>query len=245
MSIAAVRVLSTGFMITLATAGLARERLREDFEQVVPFNPGGSFRVENRNGDIEIATWGRSSVRIQAEKTAKNEEGLRNVAVRIQGSGDDVSVETLYQGRRNHGEVSYRILLPEEARVSVATANGEVTVRGIRGRVDAHSVNGAVTVEDVSGEIDAETTNGSIRAAYQKAVDGTHRFSTTNGSIRIYLPPDAGGEIDAETVNGGIDVNFPVTLTRTGRRHLRGTFGSGASAFEVSTVNGSVKFLAN
>lgn len=243
MSIAA-RVL--GACITLvATTGLAREQAREDFEQVVPFNPGGTFRVENRNGDIEIATWGESSVRIQAEKTAKNQEWLENVEIQIEGSGDAVSVETVYHGSRNHGEVSYRILLPVEARVSVATANGEVTVRGIHGRVDAHSVNGAVTVEDVSGEIDAETTNGSIRAAYQKAVDGTHRFSTTNGSVRIYLPADAGGQIDAETVNGSIDVNFPVTLTRTSRRHLRGTFGSGASAFEVSTVNGSVKFLTN
>jgi DUF4097 and DUF4098 domain-containing protein YvlB len=245
MSIAAARVLCASFILAAAATGLAQERLREDFEQVVPFNPGGSFRIENRNGDIEIATWGESSVRIEAEKTAKDEEGLENVEIQIQGSGSDVSVETLYHGRRNHGEVSYRILLPEEAQVSVATANGEVIVRGIRGRVDAHSVNGAVTVEDVSGEIDAETTNGSIRATYEKAAEGTHRFSTTNGSIRIYLPSGAGGEIDAETVNGGIDVNFPVTLTRTSRRHLRGTFGNGGSAFQVSTVNGSVKFLTN
>jgi DUF4097 and DUF4098 domain-containing protein YvlB len=245
MSISAGRVLWVSFVLSAATPGLAREQVREAFEQVVPFNPGGSFRIKNGNGDIEISTWGEPSVRIQAEKTAKNEEGLANVEIQIQGSGDDVSVETIYQGRRNHGEVSYRILLPAEARVSVATSNGEVIVRGIHGTVAARSVNGAVTVEDVSGEIDAETTNGSIRAAYQKVVDGTHRFSTTNGSVRIYLPSGAGGEIDADTVNGSIDVNFPVTLTRSSRRHLRGTFGSGASAFEVSTVNGSVKFLTN
>jgi DUF4097 and DUF4098 domain-containing protein YvlB len=245
MSIASARVLCISVVLAAAATGLAREQVREDFEQVVPFNPGGSLRVENRNGDIEIATWGESSVRIQAEKTAKDDEGLENVEIQIQGSGDNVSVETVYHGRRNHGEVSYRIFLPQEAQVSVATANGEVVVRGIRGRVDAHSVNGAVTVENVSGEIDAETTNGSIRAAYENVVDGTHRFSTTNGSVRIYLPSDAGGAIDAETVNGSIDVNFPVALTRTSRRHMRGTFGSGASTFEVSTVNGSVKFLTN
>jgi DUF4097 and DUF4098 domain-containing protein YvlB len=241
MSISAARALA----LVLLTSGFAFAQLREDFERTIPFNRGGSFRIENRNGDIEVATWNESSVKIQAEKTAKSEEGLKSLEIRVEGSGDNVSVETVYRGWRNHGEVSYRILLPEEARVSVATANGEVTVRGIHGRVEAHSVNGAVTVEEVEGAIDAETTNGSIRAGYRKAADGTHRFSTTNGSVRIYLPADAGGEIDAETVNGSIDVDFPITLTRTSRRHVKGSFGAGASAFEVSTVNGSVKFLTN
>ena len=36
-----------------------------------------------------------------------------------------------------------------------------------------------------------------------------------------------------------------MTVTRSGRRHLEGSFGSGASAFEIETVNGSVKLLPN
>jgi DUF4097 and DUF4098 domain-containing protein YvlB len=46
-------------------------------------------------------------------------------------------------------------------------------------------------------------------------------------------------------MNGSIDVDFPMNLTRTSRRHVRGSFGSGSSDFAVSTVNGSVTILAN
>jgi DUF4097 and DUF4098 domain-containing protein YvlB len=106
-------------------------------------------------------------------------------------------------------------------------------------------VNGALRIEDIAGEIEAETTNGSIRASYQTVEGGRHRFETTNGEVRVYLPADAGGDIDAETVNGSIEVNFPMNLTRTSRRHMQGSFGSGSSSFEVSTVNGSVTILPN
>jgi DUF4097 and DUF4098 domain-containing protein YvlB len=61
----------------------------------------------------------------------------------------------------------------------------------------------------------------------------------------VYLPADAGGDIEAETVNGSIEVDFPMNLTRTTRHHVRGSFGSGSSSFEVSTVNGSVTVQPN
>ncbi|MGH9318477.1 MAG: DUF4097 family beta strand repeat-containing protein [Vicinamibacteria bacterium] len=230
-------------LLLLATT--AESRVRESFEQVVAFNPGGSFRIENGNGSIEIGAWNESSVKIEAEKEAKTEEGLRNLEIVIEGSGDSVSVKTVHHRGRDHGSVSYRILLPAEAELAVSTANGEVSVRGIQGRVEAQSVNGAVTVEDITGSIEAETTNGAIRASYQSVSEGPQRFETTNGSVRVYLPADAGGELDAETVNGSIEVDFPMNLTRTSRRHIRGSFGGGGSAFEVSTVNGSVKILSN
>lgn len=237
------------FVLGLAVAGSAFAKVSEDFERVVPFHPGGSFRIENQNGSIEVATWNEPNVKIVARKTAANEEGLKNLEIVVEGSGDEVSVRTIHRrqgwGWGSGGEVSYRVLLPAVARVRVTTANGGVDVSGIHGRVEAESVNGSVQVDDVEGEIEAETTNGNIRASYGQAADGTHRFETTNGSVRISLPPDAGGELDAETVNGSIEVAFPTTLVRSSRRHVRGHFGSGTSSIKVTTVNGSVQILSH
>lgn len=229
--------------ILLATG--AEASVREHFEQTVAFTPGGVFSIENQNGSIEIEVGNESSVRIEAEKEAKTEDGLRNLEIVVEGTGDRVSVRTVHHSRRDSGGVSYRILLPAEAQVVVSTVNGEVSVRGIHGRVQAESVNGALRIEDVAGEIEAETTNGSIRASYQSVEEGRHRFETTNGEVRVYLPADAGGDLDAETMNGSIEVDFPMNLTRTSRRHIQGSFGSGSSSFEVSTVNGSVTILPN
>jgi len=233
-----------GLLRVLLAAG-AEASVREHFEQTVAFNPGGVFSIENQNGSIEIEVGNESSVRIEAEKEAKTEDGLRDLEIVVEGSGDRVSVRTVQHSRRGSGGVSYRIVLPAEAQIMVSTANGEVSVTGIHGRVQAESVNGALRIEDIAGEIEAETTNGSIRASYQRVEGGRHRFETTNGEVRVYLPADAGGDIEAETVNGSIEVDFPMNLTRTSRHHVRGSFGSGSSSFEVSTVNGSVTFLPN
>ena len=233
-----------GLLGVLLAAG-AEASVREHFAQTVAFNPGGVFSIENQNGSIEIEVGSDSSVRIEAEKEAKTEDGLRDLEIVVEGSGNSVSVRTVQHSRRGSGGVSYRIVLPAEAQILVSTANGEVSITGIEGRVQAESVNGALRIEDITGEIEAETTNGSIRASYRTVEGGRHRFETTNGEVRVYLPADAGGDLDAETMNGSIEVDFPMNLTRTSRRHIRGTFGSGGSSFEISTVNGSVTVLPN
>jgi DUF4097 and DUF4098 domain-containing protein YvlB len=225
--------------------GGAEASVRERFEKTVAFNPGGSFVIGNQNGSIDISVGAERAARIEAVKEAKSEEALKDIDIEIEGSGDRVSVRTVHGGRRNSGGVDYRIVLPSEAQVAVTTANGEVTVTGIRGRVEAESVNGELRIEDIEGWIEAETTNGSIRASYRRVDGGRHRFETTNGEVRVYLPKDAGGDLDAETVNGSIEVDFPMSLTRSGRHHVRGSFGTGSSSFSISTVNGSVTLLPN
>jgi Toastrack DUF4097 len=251
MSIPRTRLMIAGLAVGLAVGNVAFAafaKVSEDFERVVPFDPGGSFGIENQNGSIDIATWSESKVKIVARKTASSDDALKDLEILVEGSGNNVSVRTLYHrhaGWGRGGEVSYHVLLPAEAHLTVKTVNGAVTVAGTHGRVEAESVNGAVQLDDIEGEIQAETTNGSIRASYDKAPGGTHRFETTNGSVQISLPANTGGELDAETVNGSIETEIPITLVGSSRRHVRGTFGSGSGSFKVSTVNGSVKILSN
>ncbi len=168
---------------------------RETFERTLPFNPGGEFRVENVNGSITIETWNESSVRIEAEKVANSTEDLRKIEIVVRGEGDRVEVTTRFPrnlfGRGNR-HVDYHIYLPVEATVDAETVNGQVDIEGIHGRVEASSVNGGIQVYDVAGEMDVSTTNGSIKARYEEATDGRHRFSTTNGSVTVTLPDGAG-----------------------------------------------------
>ena len=243
--------LSTWLTVALVSASVTRTpdasaKAREDFEKVVPFSSGGHFSIKNDNGSITIKTWNENSIRIEAEKTAKNEEYLKDIEINVEGSGDSVSVETVHHRRNNRGSVSYTITLPVEANVDARTANGSVNVKGVHGHLEVRSVNGSLKLEDIAGDIEAKTTNGSIRARYTQATKGRHSFHTTNGSVRIYLPAGAGGELDAQTVNGSITTDFPTTVTRVSRRHLKGSFGSGGGAsYEIETVNGSVKILEN
>jgi DUF4097 and DUF4098 domain-containing protein YvlB len=219
---------------------------RDHFEETVDFTPGGTFRLDNVNGEVVIETWERSEVRIEAEKAAASERTLREIQIQIDRLGDQVEVRTRFPRRRSFfgrmGKVDYRIRVPAEARVDVETVNGKLQVEGIRGRVKASTVNGSIEIEDVAGEAEVATVNGSIRARYLEVdPDGRNRFSTTNGSVRLRLPPDVSGDFEARTVNGSIQTDFPLEVSGKLGRRLRGRLGEGRGSFEISTVNGSVR----
>lgn len=229
-------------------AGVAEAKVRESFEQTVPFDATGHFSIENVNGSITIETWNDGAVQIRAEKIADSEESLRDIDIEISGSGDRVRVKT-YLPKSRRGEsraVEYHVMIPATAKVDVETVNGKVEVFGVQGPLNAATVNGSVEVEGLGSQADVSTTNGSIKAHYSDTVDGDHSFSTTNGSVTLYLPDGASGELDASTVNGSITTDFPATVNRLSKRRLKGSFGGGGgSHFEISTVNGSVKIRKN
>lgn len=219
---------------------------RDRFEDTVKFEPGGTFRLENVNGEVLIETWDRPEVSIEAEKAASSERVLKEIDVEVDRLGDQVEVRTRFPRRRSFfgrmGKVDYRIRMPTEARVDVETVNGKVRVEGIRGRVKASTVNGAIEIDDAAGEVEVSTVNGSIKARYLDVdKDGRNRFSTTNGSVRLELPPGVSGDFEARTVNGSIETDFPLEVTGKVGRRLRGRLGEGRGSFEISTVNGSVR----
>jgi DUF4097 and DUF4098 domain-containing protein YvlB len=221
---------------------------RDHFERDVAFEPGGTFRLENVNGSVVIETWDQAQIRIEADKRAPSERLLEEIEIDVEQVGDLVEVKTRlprrFLGFGQPGKVDYRIRLPRHVRADVETVNGKLEVEGVRGRLQASTVNGSVALRDVGGEVEASTVNGSIEAHYAEvASDGAHRFSTTNGGVRLYLPPDVGGAFEARTVNGSIETDFPLEVKgRVGKR-LEGRLGEGRGSFRVTTVNGSVRLI--
>jgi DUF4097 and DUF4098 domain-containing protein YvlB len=224
---------------------------REHVEETRAFKPGGTFRLENVNGTVTIETWDQESVLIEADKAANSEKALDAIEIEIDGENDWVEVKTRHPRSRSFfgsgGKVDYHIKLPVLASVQVETVNGRLDVDGIQGQVRASTVNGSVAISDVSGEMEGSTVNGSIEAHYSVVdPDGRLRFSTTNGSVTLYLPSDASGEFEASTVNGRIKTDFPFDVTgKIGRRRLQGRLGDGKGTFDISTVNGSVSILGS
>ncbi len=219
------------------------------FEKTVSFDSGGRFRLDNVNGRIEIETWEKPEVRIEAEESASNQSLLDRVRIAVRGEGSRVEVhtETPHGGWFLGGgstKVDYRVRVPKPAHVEVKTVNGLVRVDGVTGSVRAETVNGAVRIEEASGPVEAKTVNGSIQADYRDPGDGRHAFSTVNGAVTLYLPESARGYVNARTVNGRITTDFPLQASsKPGRRRLQGRLGEGGGIFEVHTINGTVRLL--
>ena len=176
--------LSTWLTVALVSASVTRApdasaKAREDFEKVVPFSSGGHFSIKNDNGSITIKTWNENSIRIEAEKTAKNEEYLKDIEIHVEGSGDSVSVETVHHRRNNRGSVSYTITLPVEANVDARTANGSVNVKGVHGHLEVRSVNGTLKLEDIAGDIERPKRRTAASARTSRYTQATPRKGGT------------------------------------------------------------------
>jgi DUF4097 and DUF4098 domain-containing protein YvlB len=210
-------------------------------------DPGGRFSLENVNGRVTLTTWDEPRVRIEADRAARSEAGLRELRIEIEGEGPRVSVRTrMPRGLRfggNRGRVDYHVTVPAGAEVRVSTVNGRIEIEGVAGAVRASTTNGGVEITGAGGEVDASVVNGRIEARYRVLdPDAHHRFSVTNGSIAVAVPEGQGGRLEARTVNGGVDSDLDLESTeRTSRRRLQGRLGSGRGSLELSTVNGGIR----
>jgi hypothetical protein len=223
-------------------------RTTQSVVETRPLDPGGTFRLENTNGYVEVHTWAEPRVKIEAEKSGSRWT-VENTRVEILGEGDRITVETRQPRQQwmfgRSGKVDYHVTVPENARVEIETTNGRVRIEGATGRVRAATTNGGVEVDDAAGIVEASSTNGGVKVAFRRSpAEGESRISTTNGSVTLTLPPDASGAFEASTVNGGINTDFPLTVSGgVGGRRLRGQLGEGRARFELRTVNGGVRII--
>ncbi len=223
------------------------EDVRETFETTVQLDLDGRLAIENTNGSIQIETWDRDEVHIEARKSASSARALDRLEIEVEGEGRRVDVRTRFRGLGwwgSGGEVEYRLRVPETADVEAETVNGMVRIESLAGDAHAKTVNGGVRVDDCEGAVEAGTVNGHVEVHYGDVSGGKeHDFATVNGAVDVYLPSDVEGRFSARTVNGSIKTDFPLTvhgMKVVGPKWVDETIGKGGAEFSFNTVNGSI-----
>jgi DUF4097 and DUF4098 domain-containing protein YvlB len=212
--------------------------------KTLPFAQGGTLRIENVNGSVEIRGWDREEIEIRAVKSASRSADLDLVQVEIKPAAGRVEIETQYPADQGVDvSVEYLIRVPRHIVVeNAATVNGAVRVSGVEGSGDLRTVNGDVEVSEAGGGFNARTTNGSIREELQSYSAKPLALETMNGSVLVALPADSGAEIDAQSMNGEIRTQRPVLLKGSfARGSFRGKLGAGGAPLRIRTVNGAIQ----
>ena len=219
-------------LLTLASGALAALALVQQIDTTVPAQTGQRLVVDSYGGEIDVKTWGRNAVRVEADPSSRT-------AVEVSSSSGAVSVRT--EGRRGPpSQVDFTITVPAwmgldlsgvytdvkvtgvrapitvetvqgevdvnggEGTVSLRSVQGHVILRGAKGRIDVHSVNEDVRVFDASGEITAETVNGEV---VLERVDATSlEAETVNGDLAYDGPLRSGGRYTLSSHNGDVTI---------------------------------------
>ena len=226
-------------------------KFTEPFAQSGAFAATGRVSLENVNGNVDIVAWDKNEILIEGEKSAKTDEELKLIDLKIDLSDSRASIVMklpkrpggFFNGGNIRAAVRFKLTVPVTAVLEkINTVNSGIAIDGVRGAVNAETVNGGIHAKNLGSAAKLETVNGSIKADFATLAAGQKiSAETVNGRIVIRVPKDAGLEFHAETVNGGIDCDFPVTLNGKKHRHeLSGKIGDGRATLHAETVNGSI-----
>ena len=156
-------------------------------KQRFEFESKGRLLVRNVSGDTEIEAWDKSTILFD-----RDEGGLWKANERA----------GMIMAKVLSGDL--RVKVPRRTGLDVNSVSGDISVRGVAGKLEAKTVSGDVELRDVSEAVDISTTSGDIKT---RDIDGKCHIMTVSGDIDLGFRRDLAGLV--ETRSGGIDVWVP------------------------------------
>lgn len=193
----------------LAGSLAARDTYEEKFDRTEALDRNGRVSLENISGTIEVRSWDKAEVRIDALKVSKAssrdqaKENAGLVRIEVVKEGGVLRIETKYPERRFRGNnlsvsVNYVLTIPDQASLRVKNVSGDIDVQKIGGDLDIDEVSGGVRIAGAAKTVDCKTVSGGITL---RGAGGAVSLKAVSGGIRA---EDVKGSIEAETVSGGI-----------------------------------------
>jgi len=257
-------------LLVLASCGqqILGAAVKEQVDKTLPLEAGGSFALENVNGDIKVTLGKPGEVRIHADKTvraldeAQAKESLSRLEVAITAAPGHISVETRYpkpqgifSGIGPSGSVDYTVQIPPGTSLTLTNVNGAISVEAPGCDVSCETTNGhlgiaacdALKAATVNGHIEfkaqnvdeVSSTNGHIEGALLSLKPLGGKIETVNGHVTLTLPAGIAVRIEAENVHGDVASGFPGVSED--KHTLSGDLNGGGKTLSIETVNGSIE----
>jgi hypothetical protein len=208
-----------------------KEKYEEKFAKTVSLARDGEVILKNISGQIEVKTWDRGEVKIDALKissastVAKAKENAAKVEIVVEKEGNTLKIETEYPDNKKEWKrdsinvsVNYNLMIPAKAAVKITSVSGSVDLEAIGGATKAKVVSGDVTVMKAAKGVDCEAVSGDIVVqdvtgdAYLNVISGRINAEGIKGSIKAtvvsgrieLIEVSEADKVEAEAVSGTI-----------------------------------------
>lgn len=189
-------------LVLLATA-------RPVSDTTITVKSGTRLVVDNFAGAINVNTWSKNAIRIQAEHSRRAQLDIDHGVARLDVSAHGKWGEPVY--------ADFTITVPAntpleltgidtdiavegaQAGTKAETVKGDVSIRGTKGTVTCSSVEGTVEVEDCQGRVEASAVNDLVRVT---GTNGEVQAESVNGDV--FLENVKSNSIESSTVNGNV-----------------------------------------
>lgn len=208
------------------------------------------------NGGVEIIGWDKSdSIAITAriQVNARSQADADAIARDIKIEAADGTIRASGGGtafsRHPNWSVSFVVMVPRRTDLTLSTQNGPLSVEDVAGRMDLQTQNGPLSISGVGGNVHASAQNGPLSVDLQGTRwDGEGLDAETqNGPADLRIPDNYNAKIEFGTINGPMDLDFPLTVTISGRvrNRITTTLGNGGPLIRVVTTNGPMTIRKN
>jgi DUF4097 and DUF4098 domain-containing protein YvlB len=216
-----------------------------DLEQAFP--AGGSLRVTNTRGAINVSTSsdGRVHVtvhkRINAETQQDADKWNTSTQPQITVSGQAVTLNANAHGAGDHWvNTDLDISLPRKASIVASTTRGDISVMGRDGNAEVSSQNGDVSVTDLNGSLTLDLQHSSARVS-QISSDVTVQGRANDVSIEdvkgtVHLDGDFMESVKLSRI--AKPVSFKSTRTNMDLSQLSGYLNLDSGDLEATSVVG-------
>lgn len=234
----------------LEASAQSKVKHEEKFEKTESLARDGKVEIRNVSGDVEVTTWDRNEVKIDALKTSKAssmdkaKENASKVKIEVTRENSILKVETKYPKpsiKNLSVSVYYKVTIPSQAAIKARSVSGDVTLEKIGGKAAADTKSGDVTVMGARSGANAETVSGDVKVvdvengAYCKTASGNVEAKNVTGNADLNC---VSGDVTAENIRGDVEAD-----TVSGNVKLLDI--AGADVVKGKTMSGSTVYYGD
>ncbi|MFC2166969.1 hypothetical protein ACFLQZ_03295 [Acidobacteriota bacterium] len=228
----------------------------EEFQQFLPFLPGGTLSLQNMDGNIEIVGWEYHECEVYAERRVpRSTERLFRILkfdhyipkIDIDSFENQVKIQTIPAPAEDATNVvDYFIRVPEAVILKdVNNRRGDILIADLYGEVYAETIEGDVTVDNYSGSLHVSVETGDVQASlFDLRSEDEIILSSNLGQITLYLQPDVNARLKMFAPNGEIIDQFntegPSPLDTSSL-----VLGEGHALISITVENGNITLKKN
>jgi hypothetical protein len=196
----------------------------KNYQKDFNVKPGGTLKIDLRTGGgISIEGWNKDVV--SAEVTVKGRDS-EDLVVEIEQSGNDVEINTFYDGDENHHNMSAKtvVKVPNNYNLSFSTMGGGVKLFSVSGQLKGKTMGGDLDLKNLKGEVDISTMGGEIIV----------KDCEVNGKVH-----SMGGNVLVENVTG--DLNAKTMGGKVKQVNVKSSSGSTGNEVNITTMGGPIE----
>ena len=213
-------------LLGVPTLSSAASKETERVEKTVTFSPGGTLKLKNFSGNVEITGEDRADISLVAVRTATRDR-LDHVKLDIQTSGDTVTIDANKRDDDwehhddNVVDTAFTIKVPKNANLDVDVFSSAVSVAGVSGRHHVHGFSSELSVTAAPGRLTPRPSAApSMWRRRRGKRDQTLRAKTFSGDIEVTLPAAATGSVEFDSFSGDMSSSVPMLFQSKSKRSL-------------------------